>query len=113
MSDEENECKTPVHAANAVPILRSALFMEITMHAALDKKQADHLSEKCALITLSMKKRDGYYGLQGLGASIYDVHGGSPKSSRKGQNQLICDSDKGGGDQQFRKFCGRHIWKPP
>ena len=33
MSDEENECKTPVHAANAVPILRSALFMEITMHA--------------------------------------------------------------------------------
>ena len=90
MSDEENECKTPVHAANAVPILRSALFtcMEITMHAALDKKQTDHLSEKCALITLSMKKRDGYYGLQGLGASIHVVRSGwdegVPKKQTKG-----------------------------
>ena len=34
-------------------------------------------------------------------ASIYDVRsrweGGSPKSRRKEQNELICDSDKGGG----------------
>ena len=36
-----------------------------------------------------------------FGASIYDVRsgwgiGGSPKSRRKEQNQLICDSDEGG-----------------
>ena len=38
---------------------------------------------------------------------------GSPKSIRKEQNQLICDSDKrGGGCQKIRKICGRHIWKP-
>ena len=39
--------------------------------------------------------------------------GGSPKSKRKEQNQLICDSDKGEGGQKIRKCCGRHIWKPP
>ena len=38
---------------------------------------------------------------------------GSPKNIRKEQNQLICDGDKGGGGKKSRKFCGRHIWKPP
>ena len=36
-------------------------------------------------------------GLQLKGASIYVVRG-SPKSRRKEENQLICDSAKGGGD---------------
>ena len=34
---------------------------------------------------------------------------GSPKSKQKEQNQLIYDSDKGGGGKKIRKFCGRHI----
>ena len=52
------------------------------------------------------------------GASIYDVCSGwgdippptHPKSSQKEQNQLICDSDKGGGGQIILTFCGRYIW---
>ena len=50
------------------------------------------------------------------GTSIYDVRSGlgrgSPKNRQKEQNQLISDSDKGGGGQKIRKICGRHMWKP-
>ena len=35
--------------------------------------------------------------------------GRSPKSRRKEQNQLICDSDMGGGGKIIRNFCGHHI----
>ena len=39
--------------------------------------------------------------------------GGVPKKQTKGPNQLICDSDKGGGVKKIRTFCGHHIWKHP
>ena len=39
--------------------------------------------------------------------------GGAQKSRRKEHHQLICDSDKGGGGQKIRKFCGGHMWKTP
>ena len=38
---------------------------------------------------------------------------GYPKSRQKEQNKLICDSEKGEGGNKIRKFCRRHIWKPP
>ena len=37
---------------------------------------------------------------------------GSPKSRQKKQNQLICDSDKGGEGQISEIFAECHIWKP-
>ena len=40
--------------------------------------------------------------------------GRAPKSRRKEQNQLICDSDKGGGRQKIRTFLRTsYTWKPP
>ena len=38
--------------------------------------------------------------------------GGSPKCRQKEQNQLICESDKGGRESKIRNFFGHHIWKP-
>ena len=35
---------------------------------------------------------------------------GSHKSRQQEQSQLVCDSDLG---TKIRKFCGRHLWKPP
>ena len=49
--------------------------------------------------------------VRGLPYDVRSSWGGSPKSRRKEQNQLFCDSDRGG--KKKRKFCGRHIWKPP
>ena len=37
--------------------------------------------------------------------------GGSQKNRQKEQNQLFCDSDRGG--KKIREFFGRHIWKLP
>ena len=41
------------------------------------------------------------------------VGGGSPKSRRKGQNQLISVSDEGGEGKKIRKFCGSHYMEVP
>ena len=64
----------------------------------------------CALFTAAAYLSS--FALRGLPYMTSAVGGGSPKSRRKGQNQLISVSDKGGGGQNIRKFCGPPIWKP-
>ena len=40
--------------------------------------------------------------------------GGQAKADKKEHNQLIYVHDEVGREgQKIRKFCGRHIWKPP
>ena len=54
--------------------------------------------------------REQCYALGGFHIWRPQWVGGSPKSRRKEQNQLICDSDKGG---RGSKILRSHIWKPP